>query len=71
MPAGYVSRLWAKQSGLCNACRGSLTILGYHVDHIVAVSNGGKHVEGNVQLLCPSDNRRKAAKDFAAFLREF
>lgn len=67
---GYRQRLWDKQSGLCNACSGNLTLLGAHVDHIVAISKGGQHEELNVQLLCPRCNRRKSAKDYGVFLSE-
>lgn len=34
---------------------------GYHVDHIVAIANGGMHHQDNLQYLPPSENSRKGA----------
>jgi hypothetical protein len=36
---------------------------GYEVDHIVSMSNGGKHHEDNLQYLPAMENRRKSNKD--------
>jgi len=36
--------------------------VGLHVDHIVAVKNGGKSVPSNLQVLCDKCNYRKGAK---------
>ena len=33
---------------------------GYEVDHIIALSNGGKHHEDNLQYLTISENRKKS-----------
>ena len=35
----------------------------YHIDHIVALSNGGSNELGNIQLLCPKCNVRKGGKN--------
>jgi len=35
---------------------------GHHVDHIVALANGGPHHEDNLQYLTASDNCRKGAR---------
>jgi hypothetical protein len=37
--------------------------IGYDVDHIVSMSNGGPHHEDNLQYLPSSENRRKSNKD--------
>ena len=66
---GYVVTLFKRQCGLCVACHADLQVTGKHIDHIVAISNGGLHCDENVQLLCPTCNRRKSAKDFDVFLR--
>lgn len=67
---GYMKRLMDQQNGTCNACRCDLSISGRHVDHILALSRGGLHCDANVQLLCPSCNRRKSTKNFDDFLME-
>ncbi|WP_294755386.1 HNH endonuclease [uncultured Ruminococcus sp.] len=36
--------------------------VGLHVDHIVAIKNGGKTVESNLQVLCDKCNYRKGSK---------
>lgn len=36
--------------------------VGLHVDHIVAIKNGGKTVASNLQVLCDKCNYRKGAK---------
>lgn len=41
-----------------------------HVDHIIALVNGGRNDRQNLQLLCPRCNMRKHDKDHATFLRE-
>lgn len=53
-------RLWGKQQGLCGLCKGELRGP-VEVDHVVPLSKGGKHEEGNVQLAHRSCNRRKGA----------
>ncbi|WP_295081893.1 HNH endonuclease signature motif containing protein [Ruminococcus sp.] len=36
--------------------------VGLHVDHIIAIKNGGKTVESNLQVLCDKCNYRKGSK---------
>ena len=38
--------------------------IGYHVDHIVPISKGGKHEPSNLQIVSPAYNRSKGAKLF-------
>lgn len=68
LPYGFRKKLLAAQNGRCNACDAILEIVGKHLDHIVALSKGGAHSTGNVQYLCGTCNRRKAARDFNEFL---
>jgi 5-methylcytosine-specific restriction endonuclease McrA len=67
---GYVQRMMDSQNGLCVACKCDLRISGHHIDHIKALSKGGKHCDENVQLLCPTCNRRKSASEFSDFMKK-
>jgi 5-methylcytosine-specific restriction endonuclease McrA len=60
--AEQVADLFAKQRGKCACCRKSLKAA-YHIDHIVALALGGSNWISNIQLLCPSCNLSKGAKD--------
>jgi 5-methylcytosine-specific restriction endonuclease McrA len=42
----------------------------YHVDHIIALVNGGGNGRRNLQIMCPRCNLRKHAKDQTVFMRE-
>ena len=41
----------------------------HHVDHIVPLAKGGQHVASNIQILCPTCNVRKSAKDPIDFMQ--
>lgn len=56
-----VRKLWAKQNGKCVCCNASLDE-GYHLDHIMPLALGGRHIDENLQLLTPKCNRSKSAK---------
>lgn len=67
---GIVIKLRISQNGLCVYCKNELTK--FHLDHIMPISRGGKHEDGNMQLLCPSCNLRKSSRhpeDFAALFK--
>ncbi len=68
LPNGTVAGLLIKQGNRCAACKKKLGR--YHVDHIEPISKGGKHKADNVQILCPSCNVRKSAKDPIKFMQE-
>jgi 5-methylcytosine-specific restriction endonuclease McrA len=54
------------QKGKCAACMAKLRIEGkgkYHIDHIVSLARGGSNDKYNLQILCPSCNLSKHAKD--------
>ncbi len=51
------SKLLRSAAGVCTACGEESENL--EIDHIVPVSKGGESVEGNLQVLCRSCNRRK------------
>jgi 5-methylcytosine-specific restriction endonuclease McrA len=60
--AEQVADLFAKQRCKCANCRKSLK-KAYHIDHIRALVLGGSNDISNIQLLCPSCNLKKGAKD--------
>jgi len=65
---GYVEKLYERQEGKCNYC--SKELFGkFDVDHIQPLSKGGNNTNGNIQILCPSCNRRKSNLDEAVFLK--
>jgi len=66
-----LTALYADQNGKCaNPVCGTNLADGYHVDHIVALVNGGTNWIENIQLLCPTCNLRKGRKDYAQFVIE-
>ena len=64
-----IAGLLTKQRGRCANCK---TLLSgkYHADHIGPLAKGGTNWIRNIQLLCPSCNLRKGAKDPLHFARE-
>lgn len=64
-----VSNLLILQKGKCAVCRVSIS-KGYHVDHIVALVNGGSNDKYNLQLLCQHCNCSKRSKDPIDFMNE-
>lgn len=62
LPNGTIKSIFDLQKGHCAICKIKLDKT-YHVDHIYPISKGGKHHPQNIQLLCPSCNIRKSAKD--------
>ncbi len=54
--------LLKSQRWSCVNCRAPLKETGYHIDHIMPLSLGGKNSDSNIQLLCPSCNLTKSAK---------
>lgn len=65
-----ISDMFEKQRGLCMACRRKLNAQSFHLDHVVAIKNGGTNDAKNLQLLCQSCNLRKAAKSMEQFMKE-
>ena len=61
-----ILNIYSRQHGKCNACTCRLKKSGkhtYHIDHIIALKNGGSNWPDNLQLLCPPCNMTKSAKD--------
>lgn len=64
----HVDFLLTWQSGKCLTCNVDFASTGYHVDHVIPLAKGGEHCDGNVQLLCPTCNKRKATRSLFEFL---
>lgn len=69
LPSGTLARIGEQQKWKCAACHVSLKKRGYHKDHIVPLAAGGLHEPSNIQLLCPTCNLQKGAKDAIDFMR--
>lgn len=66
---GTISRIFEAQKGKCAICK-TCVKKKRHVDHIQPIAKGGKHIAENLQILCPSCNVRKSAKDPIAYMQE-
>lgn len=67
---GIIQKLLMLQKGKCPVCKADLRKTGYHLDHVVPIAKGGKNEDKNVQLLCPTCNRKKWSKDPIQFMQE-
>lgn len=57
-----IKELLRLQRGKCACCRDDIRKKS-HADHIVPLARGGSNDRSNIQLLCPTCNRKKHAKD--------
>lgn len=64
-----INKLLQDQTYKCNFCFISIKKK-YHVDHVIPLSKGGSNWPSNLQLLCPTCNLRKGAKDPIQFANE-
>ena len=55
-------KVYEKQAGKCPVCGDDFDIPEMEADHITPWIEGGKTNEGNCQMLCKHDNRRKSDK---------
>ena len=62
VPRGYFQILGDIQRWRCACGCGRNIRHAYHVDHIIPLAKGGRHEVGNLQLLAPVCNLKKAAK---------
>jgi 5-methylcytosine-specific restriction endonuclease McrA len=63
-----IRSIYKAQRGKCAGCGGK-TGDNYQVDHIKALSRGGSNWPANLQILCPTCNQRKGARDAEEFMR--
>jgi 5-methylcytosine-specific restriction endonuclease McrA len=63
-----IQRIYDIQKGRC-ACCGVKVGQTYDVDHVQPLSKGGSNWPSNLQILCPSCNRRKHNKDPLEFMQ--
>lgn len=66
---GSLPKLFKLQKGKCAICTVVLPS-NYHVDHIMPIAKGGLNEKYNIQLLCPTCNVRKSAKDPIKYAQE-
>lgn len=64
-----IAELNKKQRNRCAYCKVSFRGK-FHVDHIIALKNGGSNDKRNLQILCQPCNQRKHARDPIEFARE-
>lgn len=70
LSSGLVPRLIKFQKNKCVYCGNSFRKSGYHMDHVVPLSLGGKNEDRNIQLTCPRCNKEKSKKDPVVFAQE-
>lgn len=68
LPKGVIKKIGDMQRWRCVVCRRDIKDK-YHLDHIYPLAKGGAHAEENLQLLCPSCNLKKSAKDPIEFMQ--
>lgn len=69
LPRGTIKKIGTLQRWRCAICRVDVRKK-FHVDHVVPIARGGEHAGHNLQLLCPTCNVRKSAKDPIAYMQE-
>ena len=65
-----INAIRVAQRQKCAICKVSLKKYGEHIDHIIPIASGGTGYPANLQLLCPTCNLRKGAKDPIAYMQE-
>jgi len=58
-----IEEIKEKQQHKCANCLNSIQGKEYHIDHIIPVSKNGTNWPHNIQILCPTCNLKKSAKD--------
>ncbi len=63
--------IFERDSGVCHICKLPVSRDSFHVDHIIPISKGGKHVPENVATSHPLCNVKKRAKVFSQSLANY
>jgi 5-methylcytosine-specific restriction endonuclease McrA len=63
-----IKDIFRLQKGRCAACKDALSV-GFHVDHVTALINGGGNSRDNLQILCPTCNFAKGPRDPIVFMQ--
>lgn len=71
LSSGLKTKLFNLQRGHCAICKIKLSNAPrqQHMDHTIAISNGGANEDWNMQLLCQLCNLEKRAKDNLTFMQ--
>lgn len=64
-----IAHLFTLQRGKCACCNVSIKAK-YHVDHVIPLVAGGRNDRLNLQLLCPTCNLSKSAKNPIDFMQQ-
>lgn len=66
IPPRVKVRVFNRYRGICPKCTRKMEPGKWQCDHVIALTNGGKHEEGNLQPLCTSPcHSQKTAQDVA------
>lgn len=68
LSSGLIAKLFSLQQGTCPCCSQPLGN-DFHMDHIVALHNGGPNIDDNIQLLRSECNGNKRIQDPIAFMQ--
>lgn len=66
--AADICNLLTLQKSKCACCKTNIKD-NYHVDHVIALANGGGNDRLNLQLLCPTCNMQKSVKHPVDFMQ--
>lgn len=65
IPRGWVVRAFTKQNGKCKRCGSDMTMTDVTGDHVIALSQGGRHHQSNIVAMHRSCNSSKNDNDLS------